>query len=66
MIELRVKAPKAVDDRIKELGMDVESLILDLLVKEFGLDPNEEARVHAELALTFLEERLELVDKDPI
>ncbi len=64
--EVCIKFPEVVVRRLRDLGVDVESFVLDLVVKELNLDPNEEILVHVELATRFLEEGRMLIDKDPV
>ncbi len=64
--EVCIKLPEVVVRRLKGLGVDVESFVLDLVVKELNLDPTEEVLVHVELATRFLEEGRALIDKDPV
>lgn len=48
------------------MGVDAESWIIDLVLRQLNLDPIDEAEVHLELAERFLEEGKGLVDKDPV
>jgi len=40
--------------------------VVDLLVERLGLDPDEAAQIHLELAEKYLKEGVKLVDKDPV
>jgi len=61
-----VFVPKRLLDEARKRGIDVESLVVDLLVERLGIDPRDAVDVHLELATKFFEEGLELVEKDPV
>ena len=65
-LEVCVRLPEVVVKRLVDLGVDIESFILDLVIRELNLDPSEEMLVHVELATRFLEEGRSLIDKDPV
>lgn len=58
--------PKKVVDEVRKLGVDVESYIVDLIINSINLDPKTEVEVRLELAVKYLEEGKELIDKDTI
>jgi hypothetical protein len=47
-------------------GVDVESLVIDSLVKALNLDPRASVEAHLGLASRYLEEGRNLADKDPV
>jgi len=63
---LIVAIPKRLAQELERRGADVESLIIDSLVKSLGLDPSIGVEAHLELASRYLEEGKGLVDKDPV
>jgi len=58
--------PRRLVEELERRGVDVETYIVDLVVKALNLDPKVSSEVHVELALRYLEEGKNLVDKDPI
>jgi len=58
--------PRRVVERIRDLGIDLESFLVEVLVEKLGLDSAEEARVHLELAEKFLDKGRKLIDSDPV
>jgi len=62
--EYVIKLPKALAKHLE--GLDVESIVTELLLQKLSLNPDEEAEVHAENSKRFLEEGVSLVDKEPV
>jgi hypothetical protein len=60
-----VNIPRRPVEELEKRGMDVETSVVDLLMKALNLDPEVSVDVHLELALKYLEEGKSLVDKDP-
>ncbi len=58
--------PMKIAEKIRKLGLDPESIVIEILTERLGMDPREAAEVHLELAEKYFREGLELVDKDPI
>ena len=58
--------PSKLVEEARRRGFDVESLVVDLLVRALNLDPQTACEVHLELSLKYLDEGRTLVDKDPI
>lgn len=58
--------PEKLYEKARERGIDVESFITDSLARELGLDPDEEAGVHVELAEKMFERGRELLDKGDV
>lgn len=58
-----INAPRSLYERARGRGVDVESLVLDYLVRELGLDPVEEASTHVEIAENMLKSGKDLLDK---
>jgi len=48
--------PEALVRSIRERGLDVEDLVINLLIKSLNLDPKIAVEAHVELALKYLEE----------
>jgi len=61
-----VSIPRRLVEELEKRGMDVETSVVDLLMKVLNLDPEVSVDVHLELALKYLEEGKSLVDKDPV
>jgi uncharacterized protein (UPF0332 family) len=51
-----VSIPKRLYEEAVKRGVDVESLIVELLARELGLDPRDEASIHLKLAEKLLKE----------
>jgi hypothetical protein len=62
---MSVAIPKRIAEELEKSGVDVGSLIVDLLVKFLNLDPHVAAESHLELALKYLEEGERLIDEYP-
>ncbi len=58
--------PSKLIEEARRRGFDVESLVVDLLVRTLNLDPQVVSDIHLELSLRYLEEGRTLVDKDPV
>jgi len=63
---ITLKLPEIIARRIKDLGVDIEAKVIDLIVKELKLNPGEEALVHLELAMRFLKEGRKLISRDNV
>jgi hypothetical protein len=66
MSDSSIFIPKKVVDEVRKLGVDVESYIVDLIINSINLDPKTDVEVRLELAVKYLEEGKELIDKDAI
>jgi hypothetical protein len=53
-------------EEARRRGFDVESLVVDLLVRTFNLDPQVAVEAHLELSLKYLDEGRALVNRDPV
>jgi len=62
---MSVAIPKRIAEELEKSGVDVGSLIVDLLVKFLNLDPHVAAESHLELASKYLEEGKRPIDEDP-
>ena len=58
--------PSKLVEEARRRGFDVESLVVDLLVRTLNLDPRVAGEAHLELSHRYLEEGRALVDKDPV
>ncbi len=65
-MEVTVRFPEVIAKRLRDLGVDLESMIIELILGELNLDPTEETMVHLELATKFLEEGKALINRDPV
>lgn len=65
-MNISISIPLKLYEKLKKEGVDVEALVIDLLVERLGLDPDEAAQIHLELAEKYLKEGVKLVDKDPV
>jgi len=65
-VVMDVVIPRRLVEELKGRGFDVESLVIDVLVKSLGLDPRVAVESHLELSLRYLDEGKALVDKDPV
>jgi len=65
-LSVAVSVPKRLYEEARRRGIDVESRVVEVLLRELELDPVEGARVRLELAAKFLREGVKLVDKDPV
>ena len=61
-----VVIPRRLVEESKGRGFDVESLVIDVLVKSLGLDPRVAVESHLELSLRYLDEGKALVNRDPV
>lgn len=64
--ETVIVLPMSIVDKIRSLGVDLESYIVELLLRELRLDPDDEARIRLELAEKYFREGSELIDRDPV
>ena len=64
-VVISIKVPETVAKRLRSLGVDIESRVIDILLKQLRLNPDEETRIHIELAKDFLEKGKEFVYRDP-
>ena len=53
-------------EELEKRGIDVESTLVDLLAKTLDLDAEVAVEAHLELALKYLEEGKNLVERDPV
>ncbi len=58
--------PGKLVEEAKRRGFDVESLVVDLLVRTLNLDPQVAVEAHLELSRRYFGEGRALVDKDPV
>ncbi|MEZ0290092.1 MAG: PaREP1 family protein [Sulfolobales archaeon] len=61
-----VVIPRKLFEKLSEIGVDVESRVVEVLLRELKLDPGDEVEIRLELAERFLAEGRALVDKDPV
>ncbi|MEM0063494.1 MAG: hypothetical protein QXP97_08065 [Desulfurococcus sp.] len=65
-MEVAIIVLRKLYEKARERGIDVELFITDSLIMELGLDPDEEASVHVELAEKMFERGRELLDKEDV
>ena len=53
-------------ERVEKLGVDPETYIIELLIRETYLDPRDEVELHITLARRLLEEGKKILDKHPV
>jgi hypothetical protein len=63
---LTLYVPGKLIEEARRRGFDVESLVVDLLVRTLNLDPQTACEVHLELSLKYLDEGRALVNRDPV
>jgi hypothetical protein len=63
---MSVTIPRRVAEELRRKSVDVEPLVLDFLISFLNLDPQVAAESHLELAVKYLEEGKNLIDKDPV
>jgi hypothetical protein len=63
---MSVAIPRRVAEELKRRSVDVEPLVVDFLVSLLKLDPQAAAESHLELAVRYLEEGKNLIDRDPV
>jgi hypothetical protein len=63
---LTLYVPGKLVEEARRRGFDVESLVVDLLVRTLNLDPQTACEVHLELSHRYLEEGRALVGRDPV
>ena len=63
---ITITLPEILIRHIKKLGIDVESRVIELLIREVNLDPDSEIEIHLELAEKYLSKGKELVEKDTV
>ena len=65
MSTVTVEVPRTLYDEAMRKGVDVNELVINTLIKVLNLDPETVARAWLELAVKYLSEGRELIDKDP-
>jgi len=63
---LTLYVPSKLVEEARRRGFDVESLVVDLLVRTLNLDPQVAVEAHLELSLKYLDEGRALVNSDPV
>jgi hypothetical protein len=63
---LTLYVPSKLVEEARRRGFDVESLVVDLLVRTLNLDPRVAVEAHLELSLKYLDEGRALVNRDPV
>jgi len=63
---LTLYIPSKLVEEARRRGFDVESLVVDLLVRTLNLDPQVVSDIHLELSHRYLGEGRALVNRDPV
>ncbi|MHA1609871.1 MAG: hypothetical protein ACTSUJ_07725 [Candidatus Njordarchaeales archaeon] len=50
MVKVKISLPETLVRKIAEHGLDIESVIIEYLIRRLELNPDEELMIHAELA----------------
>ena len=58
-----ISIPRRLYEEARKRGVDVESMVVEVLARELELDPKEEATIHLELAERHFREALKLLDR---
>ncbi len=67
MVEvLSIDVPKSLVERARERGLDLKTLIVELIAKELDIDPGEGAKAHLELAEKLFREGIEFIAKGDV
>ena len=66
LTQLSISIPKIIVDKIRELNVDIESYIIEVILQNIKLEFNEELEIHVKLSEKYLRDGKELIDKDPI
>ncbi len=62
-----IEIPRIIYEKVQELGLDIEGLVVYSLIRFINLDPGELAKARVELAESYLNEAREYLAKgDPI
>ena len=65
-VSVSIAIPKKLYDEAIRRGIDVEELVLSVLINTLKPDPETLIRIRVELAINYLNEGKDLIDKDPI
>nr|WP_291766839.1 PaREP1 family protein [Caldivirga sp. UBA161] len=63
---MSIAIPKKLYDEATRRGIDVEELVLSTLINTLKLDPETLIKIRIELAIGYLNEGKNLIDKDPV
>ena len=64
---VRISIPERIVAEAKRRGIeDLESKLIEVLINELNLNPKDEAEIHLDLAVKFLQEGKKLVEEDPV
>jgi len=50
LVKVKISLPETLVRKIAEHGLDIESVIIEYLIRRLELNPDEELMIHAELA----------------
>ena len=56
--------PRRLLEEARRRGIDIESRVIELLSRDLGLDPREEALIHLEFAARLLDEARQAIEKE--
>jgi len=63
-VSVTIRIPRKIAEKAEELSVDLESLVLETILRELKLDPNEEAEIRLELAEKSLKEAKSFMEKN--
>ena len=63
---VEVQLPSIILEEVRRRGINLEDLLLNALTNILKLDPREVAELRLKLAVEYLNEGKDLIDKDPI
>ena len=61
-----ITIPRRLLEEARRRGVDVESRVAELLSWDLGLNPREEATIHLELAIKFLDEARQAIEREDV
>jgi len=65
-MSITISLPKALLQKVHEQKIDLEKIVIEFLLRELKLNPDELVKIHIELAKKYLNEGKKLVEKDPV
>lgn len=63
---LTLSVPREIIEKAERKGVDLESLILEVLIEKLDLNPDDASKIHISRAKKFLDEGKELISKDSV
>ncbi|MDJ0269469.1 MAG: PaREP1 family protein [Aigarchaeota archaeon] len=66
MPSFSVSIPENLAEGLRSRGVDIDSYVVELIIRELRLDPRSEAEAHLELSRRFLREASDLLNRDSV